>query len=258
MISGGESGWVDHHCHLDEHYVETIAHAKECGVSKLIDIGCDVEGAVRSLTRASEIDGLVATAGIHPHQAAQTTEGLEALLGHESLVAVGECGLDYHYDHAPRDVQQRVFAEQIDMANRYDLPLVIHTREAWDDTFAILDEVGVPNKVIFHCFTGGVAELKMCIERDAYISFSGIVTFKNATDIHEAARDCPKDRFLVETDSPYLAPVPYRGKQNRPGYVAFVGAELAQLRSTPVEEIARQAWCNTHNAYPKLTDATLI
>jgi TatD DNase family protein len=152
-------------------------------------------------------------------------------------VAVGECGLDYYYDHSPRDIQRVAFAQQIDLANELRLPLVVHTRDAWDDTFAVLDANGVPERVVFHCFTGGPAEAEKCLERGAFLSFSGIVTFKSATDVQEAARRCPTDRLLIETDSPYLAPVPHRGKVNRPAWVPLVGASLAAQRGVSVDEL---------------------
>lgn len=250
-----EVKWVDHHCHLDENYEETIRTARESGVVKLVDIGCDVEGAKISIARAKRYDGLYATAGIHPHQASQSTAGLEDIIKTGDPVAIGECGLDFYYDHSERSVQANVFAEQIALAKQYELPLVIHTRQAWDETFDILETEGPVDRIIFHCFTGGVQELSRCLELDAYISFSGIVTFKNATEIREAAKVCPIDRILVETDSPYLAPVPYRGKKNQPAYVPFVGAEVAKLREISVEQLSKHTWDNTHRAYPALEES---
>ena len=152
-------------------------------------------------------------------------------------IAVGECGLDFHYDHSPRDDQRTAFAEQIGFAHRLGLPLVIHTREAWDDTFAILDAEGVPGRTIFHCFTGGPDEARRCLERDAFVSFSGIVTFKGAPEVAAAAALVPLDRLLVETDSPYLAPVPHRGRRNRPAWVTDVGAHIAGIRGLAVDEV---------------------
>ena len=144
-------------------------------------------------------------------------DGIEALLAEPEVVAVGECGLDYHYDHSPRDVQREVFAAQIALAHAHDLALVIHTREAWDDTFDILAAEGVPERTVFHCFTGGPDEARRCLDLGAYLSFSGIVTFPTADDVRAAAALCPLDRLLVETDAPYLAPVPHRGERNEAG-----------------------------------------
>jgi TatD DNase family protein len=182
-------------------------------------------------------DGVWATAGVHPHDAAGGTDGLEAVLAEPEVVAVGECGLDYHYDHSPRAVQREVFAAQIALAHRHDLALVIHTREAWDDTFAILAAEGVPARTVFHCFTGGPDEARRALDAGAVLSFSGIVSFKGATDVREAAALCPLDRMTVETDAPYLAPVPNRGKQNRPAWVPLVGAAVASVKGVAVEEV---------------------
>jgi TatD DNase family protein len=180
-----------------------------------------------------------ATAGVHPHDAADADlGGLETLLSAPRVVAVGECGLDYHYEHSPRDVQREVFATQVALARRHDLALVIHTREAWDDTFAVLDEVGPPARTIFHCFTGGPDEARLALDRGGVLSFSGIVSFKTAGDVRAAAALCPLDRMAVETDSPYLAPVPHRGRPNRPAWLPAVGEALAAAAGQPVERIA--------------------
>jgi TatD DNase family protein len=182
-------------------------------------------------------DGVWATAGVHPHDASGGIEGLEALLAEPEVVAVGECGLDYHYDHSPRDVQREVFASQVALANRHDLALVIHTREAWDDTFAVLAAEGVPARTVFHCFTGGAEEARRALDVGALLSFSGIVSFKGAADVREAAALCPLDRMTVETDSPYLAPAPHRGKPNRPAWVPLVGAAVAAAKGVAVEDV---------------------
>lgn len=247
--------WVDHHCHLGQDSSEalaTIQNANDNGVKKLIDVGCDVAGSKLSVQRAAKHPNLYATAGLHPHQASQGTEGLEEVIASGGVVAVGECGLDFHYDYSERDDQYTAFIDQIGLAKKYDLPMVIHTRDAWSETFEILETHGAPELTIFHCFTGGVAELETCLKFDAYVSFSGILTFKNAAEIREAAVHCRPDRLLIETDSPYLAPVPYRSKKNEPANVIYVGAELARLRNSSVEDIARQCWQNTHRAYPGL------
>jgi TatD DNase family protein len=152
-------------------------------------------------------------------------------------VGIGEAGLDYHYDHSPRDVQRAVFAAQVAVANERGIPLVIHTREAWDDTFDVLDAEGVPARTVFHCFTGGADEARRALDRGAILSFSGIVTFPSAEDLRDAARLCPLDRLLVETDSPYLAPIPNRGKQNRSGWVPLVGAGVATAKGVAVEAV---------------------
>ena len=177
---------------------------------------------------ARRFDGVWATAGVHPHDAKDGWDGLEALLAEPEVVAVGECGLDYHYDHSPASVQRESFAAQIALAHAHDLALVVHTREAWDDTFAILAAEGVPERTVIHCFTGGPDEARRCLDLGAHLSFSGIVTFKGAPEVREAVALCPLDRLLVETDSPFLAPVPHRGRPNQPAYVtAWSGDAVA-------------------------------
>jgi TatD DNase family protein len=165
------------------------------------------------------------------------------------VVGVGECGLDYYYEHSPRAAQRDAFAAQIGLARHLDLTLVVHTRDAWDDTFDILGAEGVPDRWILHCFSGGPAEAKRGLDLGAYLSFSGIVTFKKADDVRQAALLCPQDRLLVETDSPYLAPVPNRGKANRPAWVPLVGAGVARARGVPVEEIEHSTWRNTERVF---------
>ncbi len=165
------------------------------------------------------------------------------------MVAVGECGLDYHYEHSPRDVQRAAFAAQIALAHRHDLALVVHTREAWDDTFAVLDAEGVPPRTVIHCFTGGPDEAQACLDRGTFLSFSGIVTFRNATDVQAAAERCPIDRLLVETDSPFLAPVPHRGKPNRPAWVPAVGEAVAGLKGLAPAELAAAVWANAERVF---------
>jgi TatD DNase family protein len=187
--------------------------------------------------------------GVHPHDAKGGIGGLEALLGEPEVVAVGECGLDFHYDHSPRDVQAEVFAAQVALAHEHDLALVIHTREAWAETFDILQAEGTPPRTVFHCFTGGPEDARRCLDIGAMLSFSGIVSFPSATELHDAARLCPLDRLLVETDSPYLAPVPHRGKQNRPEWVVDVGAALAVVKDVSTEEVARASWGTAHATY---------
>ena len=236
--------WIDNHCHLDgeDDPAGIVAEAHAAGVSDLVCVGVDVPRSRRCVELASALPGVWATAGVHPHEAAGGTDGLvgvlEAGVAAGVLVAVGECGLDYHYDHSPRDAQRREFAAQVALAHRLALPLVVHTREAWDDTFAVLDDQGVPPRTVFHCFTGGPAEAGAALERGAHLSVSGIVTFPSAAGLREAVATTPLDRLMVETDAPYLAPVPHRGSRNRPAWVARVGEEVAALTGHDVAEVA--------------------
>ena len=245
--------WIDDHCHLHRDVAvadEQVAVAAAAGVERLITVGCDVSQSADYIDIARRHPGHVwATVGVHPHDAKDGLGGMEALLGEPEVVAVGECGLDFHYDHSPRDVQAEVFAAQIALALQHDLTLVIHTREAWPETFDILHAEGVPARTVFHCFTGGPEEARRCLDLGAVLSFSGIVTFPTATDLHDAARLCPLERLLVETDSPYLAPVPHRGQPNRPAWVGHVGAEIASLKGVAVEDVARSTWGTAHATY---------
>ena len=249
--------WTDDHCHLPaDGWQEVVAAANDAGVHRLIDVGTDVASSRAALARAHGADGVWATAGVHPHEARHGIEGLEELLGHPSCVAVGEAGLDFHYDHSPRDVQAEVFAAQIGLANGHDLALVIHTREAWSETFDILDREGIPARTVFHCFSGGPDEAVACLARGAYLSFSGIVSFPSATDLHAAAASTPLDRLLVETDSPYLTPVPHRGKRNQPAWVTHVGQAVADALGRPVADVAAATWDNAETVYALDAGAT--
>ncbi len=265
----GESGrleWLDNHCHLPDDSAETarlLGEARSAGVIGLIDVGTDEASSRAALRRAeeaaerapsAEVPRVWSTAGLHPHDASaaggrDSLEWVVGLLGREPVVAVGECGLDYHYDHSPRDVQRSVFAAQVAIAVEHSLPLVIHSREAWDDTFDILTAEGVPESTVFHCFTGGVAEARRALDVGAHISFSGIVSFKSAADVREAAVLCPADRMMVETDSPYLAPVPRRGRPNQPAFLPLVGAALAEARGESLVAVATRSVVNAERFY---------
>ncbi len=242
--------WIDNHCHLELDTLDsTVAQASDAGVERMIDVGTDAATSVGAVAKAAASDRVWATVGVHPHEARHGIGGIEELLGSERVVAVGESGLDYHYNYSPTEDQQAAFALQIEMAHRHRLPLVIHTREAWDDTFAILDEGGVPDRTVFHCFTGGADEARAALDRGAYLSFSGIVSFPSADDVRAAADLCPLNRLLVETDSPYLAPVPRRGKPNTPANLPFVGEAIARVHRVPLEVVAEHTWDNATDFY---------
>ncbi len=248
--------WFDNHCHLTTMRrkstadpADVVAAASAAGVTHLLTVGCTVDDAAEAASIAASFDNVWATAGVHPHDAAGGLDGLEALFDDPNIVAVGECGLDFHYDRSPRGIQADVFRAQIAIANERDLPLVIHTREAWDETFAILDAEGTPARTVFHCFTGGPGEADACIERGASLSFSGIVTFPSAGGLQAAAIAAPLDRVLVETDSPFLAPVPHRGTSNQPANVVVVGEFIAGLRGEPVDLVAEATFANTRAFY---------
>jgi TatD DNase family protein len=231
------AGWFDSHCHVQEEFREgedggeldpLLARAAAAGVERLVCIGTGVTTSAQAVAVARRSGGAApkawASVGLHPHEAAEGVDGVAALL------AVGECGLDYYYEHSPRDSQRVAFAAQIALAQAHDLTLVIHARDAWADLFDVLAAEGVPARTVLHCFTGGVDEVDRCLAAGMFVSFSGIVTFKNAADVRAAAARCPLDRLLVETDSPFLAPVPYRGRTNEPSYLPYVGEAIAAVK----------------------------
>lgn len=244
--------FIDNHCHLDPGADgdTQVADAIEAGVARFIDVGTDDARNHQTVASAARHPGVVfATVGVHPHDASEGIDSMRDLLANPGVVAVGECGLDYHYDHSPREVQREVFAGQIGLAHELDLPLVIHTREAWDDTFAILDAEGTPPRTVFHCFTGGPDEAEAGLQRGGYLSFSGIVTFKSAPDLREALGIAPVDRVMVETDAPYLAPEPFRGRRNTPANLPVVAARMAEVLDLELPDLAKRLWDTTHEFY---------
>jgi len=249
--------WIDNHCHLHDARIPggaaaAVEAARSAGVTGMITVGCDRPTSLAAISVAAQFDDVWATVGLHPHDSVNGVETITDLFDHPKVIAVGECGLDFHYDHSPRDLQRAAFVEQIHLAHHLRLPLIIHTREAWVETFDILRAEGAPPQTIFHCFTGGADEARQCLDLGGFVSFSGIVTFKTATDVQEAAKLCPADRLLVETDSPYLAPLPHRGKPNHPANVTLVGAFLADLRGEDPEALAAASVAATCLAFPQL------
>ncbi len=256
MTSPAPIELIDSHCHLYDtrgaDLADVIAQARHAGVVQMVNVGCDAATTRAAIEIAAAHDGVFATAGLHPHEAVHGVSTILPFLDDPNVIAVGEAGLDQYYDHSPRDAQRTAFAAQIQLAHERRLPLVIHTRDAWADTFDILDAEGTPERTVFHCFTGGPDEAKACLDRGAYLSFSGIVTFKTATDLQAAARLCPSDRLLVETDSPFLAPVPQRGRTNQPAFVGHVARFVADLRDVPLAEFAAATVAATRCAFPAL------
>lgn len=230
-----QTTWVDSHCHpqLDATTGDAdavLTRARAAGVVGMVVVGTDLASSREAVALASAHPDVFATVGLHPHDASKLADEWDALADlatHPRVVAVGEAGFDYHYLHSDARAQADAFRTQIRLAHELDKALVIHSRNAWDDTFAVLAAETVPRRAVFHCFTGGAREAERALALGAALSFSGIVSFKNADDVRAAAAACPPDRLLVETDSPYLAPVPYRGKENEPAYVGAVGAALA-------------------------------
>ncbi|HZF37613.1 MAG TPA: TatD family hydrolase [Blastocatellia bacterium] len=248
--------FVDSHAHLDvpsydADRAEVVARARQSGVEMMLEIcGSDIaKGSLDvGLKLAEEYPFIYAAIGVHPHEASLYDDALEqkllAMSEHEKMIGWGEIGLDYHYDHSPRDAQRRVFRRQLRLALERRLPAIIHTREAEDDTIQILREDwagdgGDAVGGIIHCFTGTQKLAAAAIEMGFHISFSGVLTFKNAAALRDVARSVPMERLLVETDCPYLAPLPHRGKRNEPAFVLETATKLAELKNVGVEEIAR-------------------
>lgn len=247
--------WTDNHCHLPADPAqqdEQVADAAAAGVDRLITVGCDLPSS-QTCTAAAQRHGSVwATAGVHPHEARHGLDGLEALLGLPGVVAVGECGLDFHYDHAPREVQGRAMRAQWRLAIELGLPVVVHNRESNE---AMLAAVAEPEfaalEADFHSFAGGLAMAEALIERGFYLGFTGMITFRAADNVREVIPRLPPDRELVETDTPYLAPVPYRGKPNRPAYVVEVARRLAEERGESYEATCRRTGENFRRLFPR-------
>jgi TatD DNase family protein len=243
---------VDSHVHLDDRKFDAdreavIERALAAGVERMMAIGTgsgppDLETGIRL---AERYPFMVATIGVHPHDASKATpetfERLRDLAAHPKVAAIGEIGLDYHYDFSPRDVQQSVFRTQLEIAAQAGKPIVIHTREAWADTMAI---VGRGRRGIMHCFTGDAQQAREALDLGFHLAFGGVLTFPNADVVREAARITPEDRLLVETDCPYLAPVPHRGRRNEPAFVVEVARRLAEVRASTLDEIAGQTTRN--------------
>ncbi|MDF2388696.1 TatD family hydrolase [Nostoc ellipsosporum NOK] len=254
---------VDSHCHLDfpdfaEERAAIVARAKAAGVCSMVTISTRVKRFPQILEIAEAFDSVYCSVGTHPHNAAEeldiTTADLVRLSAHAKVVAIGEAGLDYFYDKAPREAQALGFRNHIAAARETGLPLVIHSREADDDMAAILEEEAGKGAFpfILHCFSSGRRLAEVGISLGGYVSFSGILTFKNSADLRAIAADVPHDRLLVETDAPYLAPIPFRGKRNEPAYVAHTAKVLADTIGVSEAEIAALTTNNFFRLFGKM------
>lgn len=254
------SHWTDAHCHLQDRYLsndeqvaanarETLARAYEAGVDRVVVIGTDAQTSAEALALTELVSPveIYATVGLHPHDAQHDLAPTLALAraGHARLVGVGECGLDYYYEHSPRAAQRQAFAAQIGLAQELDLALVVHARDAFGDLLDVLASEGVPPRTVIHCFTGTPEDAENCLALGCDISISGVVTFKNAAALRDAARIVPLNRLHVETDSPFLAPVPHRGQPNEPAFVSIVGEFVAHLRGEEVSAVREATARNT-------------
>lgn len=241
--------FIDSHCHLDDRrFAEdldiVLDRAAAAGIDRILTIGTgdgppEIDRAVRLADRYQQI---YASIGVHPHDASkfvpQTLDDLKSLAANPKVIAFGEIGLDYHYDFSPREVQREVFLAQLKLARDLDLPITIHTREAWEDTMSILRE-NWSGQGIMHCFTGDPAQAREALDMGFHLSYGGVMTFKTAENVRESARITPDDRLLIETDAPYLAPIPYRGKRNEPSMMIETARKLAEVRETTTDQIAR-------------------
>ena len=228
---------VDSHCHLND---PKFDEDRDAVIERALAAGVETMMVIDAPEFAAGYPFLYATIGVHPHEAAKATEETFArmrdLAAHPKVLAIGEIGLDYHYDFSPRDVQHRVFERQLEIAAQFRKPVVIHTREAWEDTLAHMP--ALPKGGVMHCFTGTAEQAQQALERGFHLGFGGVLTFPKADELRAAARMTPDDRLLVETDCPYLAPVPYRGKRNEPAFVVETARRLAEVRGITFEALA--------------------
>ncbi len=261
---------IDTHTHLDDTRYDgdreaMIARARESGVDTFITIGCDLATSKAAVELADRYPFVYASIGVHPHEVRHIDDGwydeLRRLARHPKVVAFGEIGLDYHYNHSPPKLQRERFREQILLARELNLPVVIHTREAQSDTIAILkEEQAAAVGGVFHCFTGDAWLAKDGLDLGFHLSFSGVVTFQNATMLREIVKTVPMDRLLIETDCPYLTPAPHRGKRNEPAYVRLVADTIASVKSeaspVSVDEIGRLTSANARRLFKLPADAS--
>jgi TatD DNase family protein len=236
--------WVDSHCHLqmlDEAPEAVLQRAQAAGVDQFVCVGTDLTTSAAALELAAAHPSVRPTVGLHPHEARHLDaqwEPLLALAEAPGVVGIGETGFDLHYRHSPPPDQERSFVAHLRLAKRLGRALVIHCRDAWAETFDVLEREGPPERVVFHCFTGGPDEARRALGLGAFLSFSGIVTFRGAEAVRAAAAVTPAGRTLVETDAPFLAPVPHRGRRNEPAFLPRVGEGVAAAAGRPVEEVA--------------------
>jgi TatD DNase family protein len=253
---------VDTHCHLNSEQLAgdvegAIARAEAARVERLVVVGFDMPSSEQAVRLAEAHSQVWAAVAVHPHDARHydpaAEDRLRALARHERVVAIGEIGLDYHYDFSPRQAQIQAFRAQIGLAREVGLPLIIHCREAYSDVLDILETeaAGVPS-IVMHCWAGALAEAERALALGMFLGIGGVVTFKNAETLREVVRAAPEDRLLLETDAPYLAPAPHRGKRNEPAYTALVAAKVAEVRGVPLERVIAATTANAERVFPRL------
>ena len=253
---------IDTHAHISykdysDRIDEVIQAAEENGVEKIISIGVDLPSSEECLKLAEKYPSVFATCGIHPHEAGKAPKRylyeLEAFIQHPKMVAVGEIGLDYHYDFSDRKIQRRVYHEQLEMAKSLDFPAVVHCRESDDDILEGIQNSGL-NQGVIHCFASNVDFAQNILETGFHISFTGMITF--IKELEDVVKEIPLERMMVETDSPYLSPKPFRGKQNQPKNVLHVAEKVAELKEISLEEVAESTTETAHHLFTKLTSTS--
>jgi len=251
------TSFIDTHCHLDKldsTPEEAIIEAKQAGVQRMVTVSVDEPSLDFVSSMVQQFPEVYGSVGFHPHDAAELTEDLEQkirklALEEKKLIAIGETGLDYHYMYSSAEVQQQVFSKQLLLAVELNLPVIMHSREAETDTLNILKEIPVPSLGVAHSFTSSFEMARTLIEMGWYIGINGIVTFKNAEDLREVVSWLPLDRLLLETDSPFLAPTPFRGKPNKPAYIPAIATFIAELRGISLEQLSEQTSANAQRLF---------
>ena len=251
------TSFIDTHCHLDKldsTPEEAIIEAKQAGVQRMVTVSVDEPSLDFVSSMVQQFPEVYGSVGFHPHDAAELTEDLEQkirklALEEKKLIAIGETGLDYHYMYSSAEVQQQVFSKQLQLAVELNLPVIMHSREAEKDTLNILQEIPVPSLGVAHSFTSSFEMAKTLIEMGWYIGINGIVTFKNAEDLREVVSWLPLDRLLLETDSPFLAPTPFRGKPNKPAHIPAIATFIAELRGISLEQLSEQTSANAQRLF---------
>ena len=250
---------IDTHAHLDfpkfnKDRLEVIANSWDKGLTYIVNVGADLLSSRRSIVLAEEYPFIFATVGIHPHDASDLDEDalkeLKKMASHEKVLAIGEIGLDYHYDNSPRDIQQEAFRKQLQLAKNLKLPIAIHSREADEDTLKILKEEypGIKGGIM-HCFASNLAIAKECLDLGLYLAFGGVITFKNAKELRDVVKEVPLNRILLETDSPYLTPEPFRGQRNEPSHVRFIAEKIAKIKEIDLIEVVETTTANAIEVY---------
>ena len=251
------TSFIDTHCHLDileSTPEETIIEAKQAGVQRMVTIAVDEPSLDFVSSTVQEFPAVYGSVGFHPHDASKLTKSLlqkirQLAEEQHKLIAIGETGLDYHYMNSPAEIQQQAFRKQLQLAVELNLPVILHSREAETDTLNILQEFPVPSHGVAHSFTSSIEMARTLVEMGWYLGINGIVTFKNAEDLRKVVRWLPLDRLLLETDSPFLAPIPFRGKPNKPAHIPAIATFIAELREISLEELAQQTTANAQRLF---------